>query len=162
MKSEFGRGYAVCLLMFAFHEPRIDEYVDLNALMRSKGEARLFSEDDACESWANGSSDHLYDLVRPKRGVTRAEWERAKALQARALDVGHGFRFTPRADATAVEMHRLCADARVLIDLAASRLGTTGRTFEDAWALDEALGLRPLRGNSATCTEPIKLRKRPA
>lgn len=154
MRSEFGRGYATCLLMFSFHEPRIDDDAALNARMRER-EPGLFTESGAAERWANGASDHLYDLVRPRRGVTASEWRRAKALQDRALDVGHGFRRD--SGATPEEMHRLCDEARALVDAAADRADLPGLTFEDVWALDVALGLTPIRGEWA-CTEPMPRR----
>jgi hypothetical protein len=160
MKTEFGRGYATCLLMFAFHEPRIDEYVELNEQMLRKhpDDPHLWTEDDACETWANGASDHLYDLIRPRRGITKAEWQRAKALRDIAIAVGHGFRFTPRPDVTGAEMHALCDEARDLVRSAAERAGIAYGTYDKAWALDVGLGLRPVRGESANCEEPIRRR----
>ena len=151
--SEFGRGYAICLLMFTFHETTLDEIT--SAYLNGLGG----DEDRACELWANGSSDHLYDLVRPRRGITNDEWARARAIADRAIDVGHGFRMRPRPYATREEMHRLCDEARSLIRAAAERAELTkATTFTEAWALDKHLGLRPLRGRAATCEEPHKER----
>ena len=138
--SEFGRGYATCLRQFANHRARLDYYAAMGA---------KYGLNDMVESWANGASDHLYDLVRPRRGVSRADWLRAKALQARALDIGHGFRASSK---STVE------ECTALLDEAEALLASSGHpvaTLVDAMALDGMFGLKPQAG-SWSCAEDIR------
>lgn len=152
MSSEFGRGYATCLIQFGFHRPRLADDVALYARMRSKHpDDGLFTPEAAAEIWANGASDHLYDLIRPRKGVTRADWLAAKRLQDRALDVGHGFR--PSSASTPEE----CA---ALLDEADRLLGLCGvNTLDEALAWDVDHGLRPEAGQWS-CKAPMPQRPR--
>ncbi len=93
--SDFGRGYATCLRQFTFHRTRLAEQVASAAVMRTMY-PDLFGDESAAETWANGSSDHLYELVKPRRGVPAAEWQQARVLADRALDIGHGYRASAR------------------------------------------------------------------
>lgn len=146
--SEFGRGYTVCLLQFVFHEPRLAEDVALYATMRAK-EPSLFTESGAVEIWANGASDHLYDLVTGAR-VPKAQRIAAQGVAASALACGHGFTGDTW---TEEQARKWLAMARELL-----RLAGEPETIEEAEAIDKALGLRPERGESATCIVPIPLR----
>lgn len=142
-KSEFGRGYATCLRQFVNHRARLGEDLATYQHMALK-HADLFDEASAVEMWANGASDHLYELVKPKRGVTREEWESAQRLAARALDIGHGFRPTSKSNA---------AEAIGLLDAAESLLtelsirGNAVDTLEGAMKADRFLGLAPIEGS---------------
>ena len=137
MSSEFGRGYATCLLQFANHR------------------GRLISETDSVETWANGSSDHLAELKRPRRGVGREEWRRADALATRMLNVGHGFRESSHSDWA--EVGSLLDEADALLALLTAR-GHATDTLDEAMATDLALGLRPDRGSWA-CPADLPARK---
>lgn len=159
--SEFGRGYAVCLIQFLFHEPRLKKEVDLYATLRqTKADPaypHLWDETNAVELWANGAADHLLDLIRPRRWITRAEWMRAKALSD--LIYGAGRQYRGDRAYTAAEMRDALNEAEALLQ-AYARAAARSRpqTFDEAWALDEAAGLRPERGHAATCEEPIPVR----
>lgn len=146
--SDFGRGYAVCLLQFVFHEPRLAENIALYAMMRAK-ESSLFTESSAVEIWANGASDHLYDLVTGAR-VPKAQRIAAQGVAASALACGHGF---TGATWTEAQARKWLTMARELL-----RLAGEPATIEEAEAIDRGLGLRPERGESATCVAPIPLR----
>lgn len=148
MKSEFGRGYTLCLLQFVFHEPRLGEDLSLYAKMRETN-PDLFTESGAVEIWANGASDHLYDLVTGAR-VPKAHREAAQKVASEALDCGHGFTGHVW---TEVQACKWLAMARELL-----RLAGDPTTIEEAEAIDKGLGLRPERGVSATCIAPIPLR----
>ena len=156
-KSDFGRGYATCLRQFVNHAQRLTEAIELYRDMRSK-HADLFSEAGAVEMWANGASDHLYELHRPKRGVANVEWQRAKATAARALDIGHGFRVSSKSNPS---------EALALLDAAASclialeRAGYAVATLEQAMDTDVRLGLRPDSG-TWSCSEDIARKPVPA
>ncbi len=150
MKSEFGRGYATCLRQFVNHSARLDETLALYRKMAKK-EPTLFSDSDAVEIWANGASDHLYDLIRPKRGIRRREWEQAKAVQARALDMGHGFR---RHDWTLSDALLVLAQAGDLLD-DLTLIGYAVGTLDEALATDHTLGLLPEAG-SWSCAKDLR------
>jgi hypothetical protein len=140
--SEFGRGYATCLRQFTFHRARLEEDLTRYAEHR-KNHGDLFSEESAVEIWANGSSDHLYELVRPRRGVPKSEWERAKALGARAIHIGHGFQATSKSDPQeAVGL----LDAADELLVALERRGHQVDTLAEAMETDRALGLSPEAG----------------
>jgi hypothetical protein len=149
--SEFGRGYATCLREFTFHSARLDEQLALYARM-SRKEPRLFIEGGAVELWANGASDHLAELKRPRRGVPMVEWRLAKRLADRALDIGHGFRSSSRS--TEAEVRTLLSDAERLLDCLATR-GHAVATLEDAMETDRALGLLPDAGEWS-CREDLR------
>jgi len=161
--SEFGRGYAVCLLQFLFHEPRLKEEVDLYARLRVEkytSEApHLWEETRAVEMWANGAADHLIDIVRPRRWITRADWARAQTLSDLVYHAGRQWRDDRKY--TAGEMRSALSEAEALLHAyshAAQR--PMPRTFQEAWDMDVAAGLKPERGRSATCEEPIPTRRR--
>ncbi len=154
--SEFGRGYAICLIQFIYHEPRLAEDRDLYAQMAQENPG-LFSDTDAAEIWANGSADHLFDLIRPRRWIDVAHWRQAKAFQARMLDARLSYRGQKYSTA---DMEAALAEARSLLsDFAAAAHWQIPTTFDEAMTLDEAAGLRPQRGDSATCEGPIPLRR---
>lgn len=151
MSSEFGRGYATCLRQFSFHAARLEEQLVIYRGMNDR-HPDLFDEAHAVEMWANGASDHLYELVRPRRGLPVAEWRRAKALQDRALDIGHGFPPSSKSDPD--EARTLLAEALALL-LALSERGHAVATLPAAMETDRALGLRPDAG-SWSCSEDLR------
>jgi len=123
-ESEFGRGYATCLLMFTWHAPRLQmKGPDINNVML----------------WANASSDHLYELITGAR-VPRKDGNMARDMAARALDCGHGFGH--RSTVYSEE------DALTWIGIAAALLVNVGnpQTIEEAMEIDRKLGLRPEQG----------------
>lgn len=163
MTSEFGRGYAVCLRQFLWHEPRLSEYVQDYADWGQKY-PDLFGRERGIEMWCDGAVDHLHDLVRPRRYVTRADWLAAKQLQQAMYDGKWGRNFD-----TGETIPMSEADVRRWLGVADTLLADYARradvpvptTFEAAWALDEAAGLKPQRGDAATCEGPIPTRRRP-
>jgi hypothetical protein len=163
-KSSFGQGYAVCLRQFLWHEPRLREDVDLYADME-KRHPGMFGEKHAVEIWASGAVDHLFDLRRPRRWVTNAEWIEAKRLRDTMIGAkwGPGFRYMDGPLARAYSE----AEIRALLQLADSLLDSYAKrgerrkpeTFRSAWNLDIAAGLRPQKGYEATCMQPIPTRQ---
>ncbi len=157
--SEFGRGYAICLLMFTFHEPRLDEmlahYRTLSKEPSRTGHvvmSEVFDDAHACEIWMNGASDHLYELVRPRKRIPRDQWKRAQVVAAMALDIGHGFRRKSNEN----ECRWLLLEAKELIALASAAVGVPPvNNFKNVTLLDEALGLKPDRGTWG-CQEPLR------
>jgi hypothetical protein len=87
--SEYGAGIVVCLAKFTEHlwtrEPgSAGELSDLSRAIMRPGDtkAKLYSHE--VERWANGASDHFYDLDE------RAP-EPLKELASLTLRMGHGF-----------------------------------------------------------------------
>jgi hypothetical protein len=159
--SEFGRGYAVCLRQFIWHEPRLGEYVrNYTDLRKRHPDPDLFGPERAIEMWADGAVDHLHDLVRPRRWVSKAEWTQAKALRDAMYGAKWGGRFDWGGALTEGEVRDWIEVATRLLDSYAERAGRPRpATFDAAWALDEAAGLKPERGDAATCEGPIPTRK---
>jgi len=136
VNSEFGRGYATCLLQFVFHEPRLTESI----------EKRLTSSEDMDVTlWANGASDHLYGLITGPR-VARADREAALKMAAEALECGHGY--TGR--------KWTFNEAVAWVNTARNLLWVAGdpKTLEEAMEIDRKLGLKPDEGG-VSCSTPI-------
>ena len=126
MRSEFGKGLAICIVKFAehmendmarrishvhfWHEKLKGDESKLKEYDRSLGEAvRIFQDvelhvhkkydkafSSMLEMWANGASDHLYEIESPKN----KDWflmrcpkiaEKVAELKDLALTMGHGF-----------------------------------------------------------------------
>lgn len=138
--SEFGHGYATCLIQFLFHRSRLAR--DIGTYTSAKIPRSM-----ALEMWANGSSDHLYDLTRPPRGVSNEDWKVADQLARRALDIGHGFR---ESSASTPE------ECEALLDTAERLLKDIGvETFIQAVGWDVEHGLDPDPG-TWSCVEQMK------
>lgn len=138
IKSEFGRGYATALIQFANHRTMLAHWADIYGKMHEESPL-LFTAAHTAEMWANGSSDHLYQLVRPRKGLSHASWRQAQGLAARALRIGHGFMAPP--DSTPEECEQLLDTADHLL----AEIGVTN--FAEAIAWDTAHGLRPDPGD---------------
>lgn len=151
-KSEFGRGYATCLIQFTFHLPRLYEQAAYYAKRSKEDPANrgYYTPAQAAEMWMNGASDHLYELVRP-RGITKAEWAEAQSIQARALSIGHGFGMDGQPSSDPEECASLVGRANVLL------VKHNIYNFEQAMTWDGEHGLAPLEGEWA-CKEPMKRR----
>lgn len=136
--SDFGRGYATCLFQFLNHRARLAETLTFYTRMHRQ-HPDLFDDSRAVEVWANGASDHLYELSRPV-ALPSSEWTRAARLAARALDIGHSF--GPPSESDAVEAHFLLAEAAELLSYLEAR-GHSVATLADCLTTDQALGLEP-------------------
>lgn len=140
--SDFGSGYATCIRQFLFHETRLATTLASYASLH-EDHPDLFSPTSAVQIWANGSSDHLYDLRIPSR-LPGPEAERAKRLQSLALNIGHGFGWAS-SNTTPDEARALLAEARDLL-AALDERGHDTSTLEGALEADRRMGLRPQRG----------------
>ena len=80
-ESEFGKGLCYCLGLFLAHAERVKELKDVYKKSRLT---------DWPESWFNGASDHLYELVIPD-DLPQDLKTRLTILQGKCLDWGHGF-----------------------------------------------------------------------
>jgi len=161
VRSSFGRGYAVCLVQFLFHEPRLKEQVERYAMLWATkpdpAYPNLWDETNAVEMWANGAADHLIDIVRPRRWIKRTEWARAKTLSDLTYNAGRQFRGDRQY--SAAEMRAALTEAEALLHSYSHAAGRPSpQTFQEAWELDVAAGLVPQRGEDATCESRIPTR----
>jgi len=130
-KSEFGKGLVICLVKFAEHAMYLSHFIKNNKRMLKEGSLlhpELYNEGHAVSMWANGASDHLYEIEVPKGKEWDSIRRKVKKLQNKGLDMGHGSglmsdRFVKK-------------DADELIKL----------TREIALMIDRKLGLKPQEG----------------
>jgi hypothetical protein len=141
-KSEFGKGYVVCLWMFANHTAQLDKW---------HGHLKLRYGDEV-HLWANGASDHLYGLhMRRPRKVPEEEYVRAKRLAVRWLDVGHGLN---PPSATYDEAIEALKEATALVVLSCNREGKDyPTTAEEAIEIDKMLGIKRPDEGQWGCSE---------
>lgn len=90
-KSEFGKGLVVCLVKF--HQHFLPEYLKeisicKEALSSYYGEEKALSQ--GITLWANGASDHLYEIEAPEGKEWNEVREKVKILQDSGLEMGHG------------------------------------------------------------------------
>ncbi len=91
-ESEFGRGLLVCLVKFYQHfSPEYLEIINIykEALASYCGdEKRALSR--GITLWANGASDHLYEIEAPEGKGWEEVRQKVKELQDSGLEMGHG------------------------------------------------------------------------
>lgn len=115
-ESEFGSGLVVCLLKFSEHfmNSTMNQIWAADRYLKSKNRdgnyGRAYdaniesfkssveiwgSEEKAfaqlIETWANGATDHLYDLRVPDTWANTELSKKVKELQDKGLKMGHGF-----------------------------------------------------------------------
>lgn len=88
-ESEFGRGLVICLVKFAEHNAKLNQMIESYQKMSKSGvPGGMFDESHAITLWANGATDHLYEIECPD------VWPEVKAkvdeLKSKGLDIGHG------------------------------------------------------------------------
>ncbi|MFA5132892.1 MAG: hypothetical protein WC444_06225 [Candidatus Paceibacterota bacterium] len=107
-KSEFGKGCAYCLVLFANHfdNDMWHKVVEYNWAIQGKEVSKdaqwwldnivpIYKGDKAkalssqIVSWANGASDHLYDLQIPQDGSELSDV--LTEIRETGLKMGHGF-----------------------------------------------------------------------
>lgn len=121
--SDFGKGLIVCLVKFAEHFMQINETMRLYEKMREDSPNKdLFTESSACEIWANGASDHLYEIEVPEGEDWDEIREKVALLQDRGLTMGHGFN-RPRGSATIDQVKDLMKLTREIATLIDEKIG---------------------------------------
>ena len=125
--SEFGKGLVICLVKFAEHAMKLRDDLELYNKMVSDN-PKLFDESHAVEMWANGASDHLYEIEAPEG----KDWDdiriKVDDLKTLGLKMGHEMFGCSQYKAD---------DAWALQEL----------TREIALLIDEKLGLKPDLGD---------------
>jgi len=90
-KSEFGKGLVVCLVKFYQHfspEYLREIYICKGVFSSLYGEEKALSR--GITLWANGASDHLYEIGAPEGKEWNEIREKVKILQDSGLKMGHG------------------------------------------------------------------------
>ena len=104
-KSEFGKGLVICLVKFAEHFER-DIGTPLSRLFNGifsdcdkESIKKIYDGDEKnyissrIGLWANGASDHLYEIEVPEGKDWDNIRKEVKKLQNKGLEMGHGFRY---------------------------------------------------------------------
>jgi len=125
-KSEFGKGLIICLVKFAEHAMEFQHTLEHYEKARIESEGNLFSESSAVGIWANGASDHLYDIEVPEGKDWEEVKEKVEELRKEGLNMGHGDGLMGRKRYTS-------KDVTYLI----------GLTREIALMVDKKIGLEP-------------------
>ena len=133
-KSVFGRGLVINLVKFAEHFGKL--YYSLEDEKRwIEKNPTLFSEEHAIQMWANGASDHLYEIKVP-RGK---DWDEIRGLvielQAKGLDMGHGSGLMGTKTFTKEDAEKFILLLEVML-----------LTRQIALKIDEKIGLKPNMG----------------
>jgi hypothetical protein len=105
-KSEFGKGLVVCLLHFANHWSN-DQMQGIWELERARRDKKPVPQkwvsslniygniEDLISSkittWANGATDHLYEMEVPKGTRWSSVAHKVELLKNEGLEMGHGF-----------------------------------------------------------------------
>ena len=125
-KSDFGRGLVICLVKFAEHF----ENPNCDAIYNSDNETRTIlkrgTEEETTshliEMWANGASDHLYEIQTPESWsykpteLTILITSKLKELQEKGLAIGHGHTQTIWKKEDIQHLFELTKEIALLID----------------------------------------------
>ena len=91
-KSQFGKGLLVCLVKF--HQHFSPEYLKEINICKEALSSYYGNEEKALSRgitlWANGASDHLYEIEAPEGKEWNEVREKVKILQDSGLKMGHG------------------------------------------------------------------------
>jgi len=108
-RSEFGKGLVVCLVKFYQHfspEYLREIYIYKGVFSSHYGEEKALSQ--GITLWANGASDHLYEIEAPEGKEWNETREKVKILQDSGLEMGHGIaRYTKGTIYTLKDVERL-------------------------------------------------------
>lgn len=92
--SEFGKGFISCLINFAGHF--MNDLFRVESEEAKKKSIEIWGTEERyissqIEMWANGATDHLYELVVPEGEQWNTIREKVKLLKDKGLEMGHGF-----------------------------------------------------------------------
>lgn len=152
-KSEFGKGLVVCL--FKFYQHFSPEYLEEIKICKEAFSSYYGNEEKALSRgitlWANGASDHLYEIEAPEGKDWDEAREKVKILQDSGLEMGHGIsRYTKGAIYTLKDVERLRELAEEILMAVNNKL-KLNLHFEESQELDikmlikidKKLGLKP-------------------
>lgn len=127
-ESEFGKGLIVCLVKFAEHFMKLQSDIETYKKYNIGG-INNHPESSAVGLWANGATDHLYDIEVPEGKDWDEIREKVEELKTKGLEMGHGL--------NSLSNKSTKEDAEYLMDL----------TKEIAILIDKKLGLEPDLGS---------------
>jgi len=152
-KSEFGKGLVVCL--FKFYQHFSPEYLEIINIYKKALSSYYGNEEKALSRgitlWANGASDHLYEIEAPEGKEWNEVREKVKILQDSGLEMGHGVAcYTKGAIFTLKNVERLRELAEEILMAVNNKL-KLNLHFEESQELDikilikidKKLGLKP-------------------
>jgi hypothetical protein len=144
-ESEFGSGLAICLVKFAEHfendlamrihnvhamKDHLDDRAYLSRYGRDTQTAvELFNQVERkysgieggishlIELWANGASDHLYEMKVPQKWKSTALGKKVKQLRDKGLTIGHGFTGKTWTFEDFTELQRLTREIALTLDV---------------------------------------------
>jgi len=151
-KSEFGKGLVICLVKFYQHfspEYLREIYIYKGVFSSHYGEEKALSQ--GITLWANGASDHLYEIEAPEGKEWNEIREKVKILQDSGLEMGHGIaRYTKDTIYTLKDVERLRELSEEILMAVNNKL-KLNLHFEESQELDikmlikidKKLGLKP-------------------
>jgi hypothetical protein len=90
--SEFGKGLVICLVKWAEHIDRLQSMLEIYKKMGEEHPDTYSNPvSSAIEMWANGASDHLYDIEVPEGLAWDDIRKDVEHLKDAGLEIGHGF-----------------------------------------------------------------------
>jgi len=113
--SEFGKGLIICLVKFAEHSMKLYSDLEIYEKMR-RDHPDSFTEPSAIHSWANGASDHLYEIEVPEGKDWYRIRKKVEELQTKGLDMGHGFTRNNYTKDDALELFKLTQEIALMVD----------------------------------------------
>ena len=151
-KSQFGKGLVVCLVKFHQHfspEYLREIYIYKGVFSSHYGEEKALSQ--GITLWANGASDHLYEIEAPEGKEWNEIREKVEILQSSGLEMGHGIaRYTKGTIYTLKDVERLRELTEEILTVVNNKL-KLNLHFEESQDLDikmlikidRKLGLKP-------------------
>ena len=126
--SEFGKGLVICLVKFAEHFER-DGPTGVHRLIQGywtdfhkkccnevyNGDKEKYISHQI-ELWANGASDHLYEIRVPEGKEWNTIRKKVKKLQQKGLEIGHGFTSKKWTKEDFLELIQLTREIALMID----------------------------------------------
>jgi len=143
--SDFGRGLVICLVKFSEHfmylyynwDVRVKHQIEFDKMFYKKykeysppKDYNKYAISNIITNWANGASDHLYEIEVPKGRQWSKIRKKVEELQDKGLDMGHGAGFMNVKEYTR-------KDVDYLMEL----------TREIALDVDKIIGLEPEMGD---------------
>jgi hypothetical protein len=99
VSSEFGRGCLTCLVGFLDHKSQVERWFTDHVAAFDKADAVTPEMRESFDQiikragwmWANGASDHLYELEVPKRLRRKPIANKLRRFKDKWLKIGHGY-----------------------------------------------------------------------
>ncbi len=151
-RSEFGKGLVVCLIKFYQHfSPEYLKDINICKEAFSPYYGNVKASSRGITLWANGATDHLYEIGAPKGKEWEEVRQKVKELQDSGLEMGHGITcYTKGTIYTLEDIIKLRELTEEILMSVSNKLGLEFNL--DKWQklnekmlikIDRKLGLRP-------------------